>query len=86
MEIPELLRCAHCGSQVEIRLEIRDDEDKYPRPHWHALIECNCGIRLGWDVVSKQLPDNYDYKDQTPIEQDKLNNFCSVWNTRTLGY
>jgi hypothetical protein len=81
----ELTTCAHCGRFPVLEAQVMDDDHKYPRPHWHARIECDCGITLGWWVISEQLSDyaSTDYsKNQSSILEPRLQELIDAWNRR----
>lgn len=77
-----LLSCAHCNRPVVLEVQVMDDDHKYPRPHWHARIACDCGITVGWWVVSEQLSDNHRYDDYSSISEKRVEELITVWNTR----
>ncbi len=75
--------CPVCGRNVSLDLTIREDEHKYPRPHWHARIECGyCFADTGWHVVSEQLADCYSDGDKSTISQRQVAEVIRMWNTR----
>ena len=73
--------CPFCGSAVDLLLLVKDDDNKYPRPHWHVSIECPCGATIGWEVVSEQLPDQYSPNDKSsPVIMERVNAYIARWN------
>ena len=71
-----------CGDIPILSIEIRDDIHKYPRPFWHARIQCQrCYANQKWIVVGKQLPDSQPY----PIpELEEVDKIINNWNRRNV--
>jgi len=43
---PVLKPCPHCGSEVELEVEVRDDDAAAPRPHYHFVISCCASLSV----------------------------------------
>jgi hypothetical protein len=70
--------CPCCGYTPKLEIAIRKDENRYPRDHWFAKIECHmCGINTGWDCVSEQEADSPD--------SDRVESLMKIWNSRNKG-
>lgn len=70
-----LLACPFCGNAPDLMVSYFDDDHKYPRPHWHAKVECGyCEATQGWQVVSAQEADT--------AENAKVEQVVKEWNQR----